>query len=85
MRIHLFRPVLKNKASLTACNLSGKESLLLSLLFVFQQLGFVAEFVSNLWSILEEEDDYHLVSPCSGPLDPSNRTAHKVNKRGYAS
>ena len=40
--------------------------------------GFVSEFVSDLWSLLEEGDDYHLVLSCSGPLDPSNRTAHKV-------
>ena len=48
-------------------------------------VGFVSEFVSDLWSLLEEGDDYHLVLSSSDPLDPSNRAAHKVATYVYAS
>ena len=37
-------------------------------------------FVTNLWFILDGDDDRRLVVPSSGPLDPTDRVRHKVGE-----
>ena len=37
-------------------------------------------FVTNLWYILDGDDDRRLVVPSSGPLDPTDRVRHKVRE-----
>ena len=35
-------------------------------------------FVDSLWEVLDGDDDERLVSASTGPLDPTDRVAHKV-------
>ena len=41
-------------------------------------IGFVSMFVDSLWDVLDGDDDERLVSASTGPLDPTDRVAHKV-------
>ena len=41
--------------------------------------GFIGTLVRDLWTLLDGgEDDYRLTAPRTHPLDPMDRTAHKV-------
>ena len=42
--------------------------------------GFVSMFVETLWDVLDGDDDERLVSATTGPLDPTDRVAHKVHQ-----
>ena len=37
-------------------------------------------FVDTLWEVLDGDDDERLVSASTGPLDPTDRVAHKVHQ-----
>ena len=37
-------------------------------------------FVETLWDVLDGDDDERLVSATTGPLDPTDRVAHKVHQ-----
>ena len=40
-------------------------------------------FVETLWDVLDGDDDERLVSATTGPLDPTDRVAHKVRTYVY--
>ena len=43
-------------------------------------LGFIRMLVEELWQLLDGgEGDYRLTAPRTHPLDPMDRTSHKVH------